>query len=536
MAVNEQQLFDNDYSFLNLPASGSAVRSPINIDQGSLPPNIIAAINSVAPIKLPEMDTPLNFDPFDLNVNNEGLIGAENFSEFLKQIKDEIKAEYDLGVINEDPVAIKEAEDKMVEVIAKEEEIIAPVADPIINPAPVAPPVFTPPDIPRPTPQPTPVRVGAPVTKPILADSSLINNELESLNNPTAAMYSTDGGSMGLGSPMGFYSGGSSPITSRMGISGSELMSGVNGGSGFSSGMKNVLGKIVGLGKKAADLGAFGLPAQILSKGIGAAYDKYISNKDSDVAPTLTGAGAGAGDGNIPIDAQSGMMNPGVVTGEASGDLRVSDLINQLYSRGTVNPARSRLSRTDARGDSMSSGTMGFTQGNFGPGVTKGGLGGGKSTRGSAADMNAAMTAGIAKDKGSAMNVLYGGAGSSFESGRNEYTESGQYDIDREARQAAFDASNERDRIARGEPYKKLTAEETQQAVRDLQSRIAGPGMTSAQGRDNTPLNMDQLAITDPVRFNAIMGAMNPSKRESNNPSPFMGIPGQGGIRSIRRG
>ena len=528
MAVNEQQLFDNDYSFLNLPASGSAVRSPINIDQGSLPPNIIAAINSVAPIKLPEMDTPLNFDPFDLNVNNEGLIGAENFSEFLKQIKDEIKAEYDLGVINEDPVAIKEAEDKMVEVIAKEEEIIAPVADPIINPAPVAPPVFTPPDIP----QPTPIRVGAPVTKPILADSSLINNELESLNNPTAAMYSTDvgtGGSMGLGSPMGFYSGGSSPITSRMGISGSELMSGVNGGSGFSSGMKNVLGKIVGLGKKAADLGAFGLPAQILSKGIGAAYDKYISNKDSDVAPTLTGAGAGAGDGNIPIDAQSGMMNPGVVTGEASGDLRVSDLINQLYSRGTVNPARSRLSRTDARGDSMSSGTMGFTQGNFGPGVTKGGLGGGKSTRGSAADMNAAMTAGIAKDKGSAMNTLYGGAGSSFESGRNEYTESGQYDIDKEARDAAFDA------MRAGRP--KLTPAETQQAVLDQQERIGFGGvMTSAQGRDNTPLNMDQLAITDPVRFNAIMGAMNPSKRESNNPSPFMGIPGQGGIRSIRRG
>ena len=211
MAVNGQQLFDNDYSFLDLPEAGSAVRGPINIDQVGLPPNIIAAINSVAPMKLPEMDTPLNFDPFDPNVNNEGLIGAENFSEFLKQIKDEIKAEYDLGVINEDPVAIKEAEDKMVEVIAKEEEIIAPVADPIINPAPVASPVFTPPDIPQPTPQPTPVRVGAPVTRPILADSSLINNELEQLSNPTAAMYSTDvgtGGSMGLGSPMGFYSGG----------------------------------------------------------------------------------------------------------------------------------------------------------------------------------------------------------------------------------------------------------------------------------------------------------------------------------------
>ena len=82
MAVNEQNIFDNDYSFLNLPEVGSDVRSPINTF--NLPPNIVAAINKVAPIKLPEMDTPLNFDPFDPNVNNEGLIGAKNFSEFLK--------------------------------------------------------------------------------------------------------------------------------------------------------------------------------------------------------------------------------------------------------------------------------------------------------------------------------------------------------------------------------------------------------------------------------------------------------------------
>ena len=30
MAVNEQNIFDNDYSFLNLPEVGSDVRSPIN--------------------------------------------------------------------------------------------------------------------------------------------------------------------------------------------------------------------------------------------------------------------------------------------------------------------------------------------------------------------------------------------------------------------------------------------------------------------------------------------------------------------------
>ena len=511
MAVNEQNIFDNDYSFLNLPEVGSDVRSPINTF--NLPPNIVAAINKVAPIKLPEMDTPLNFDPFDPNVNNEGLIGAENFSEFLKQMKEKIKFDIEKAIVNKDPIALIDAEEKMEEIVKAEEgELVAdPVADPIIDP--VAP------YIPQPTPiaQPTPIRVGAPVTKPVLAAPSLIDNELESLNNPTGGMYSRDvgtGGSMGLGSPMAFYSGGSSPITSSMGISGSELMSGVSGGSGFSAGVKTLLGKAIGLGRKAADIGIFGPGAMLASKLAGSAYDKYTSNEGSDAAPTLTGAGAGAGDGNIPIDAQSGMMNPGVVTGESAEDLTVGDLINQLSSRGTVNPARSRLSRTDARGDSMSSGTMGFTKGNFGPGATKGGLGGGKSTRGSSADMNAAMTAGIARDKGSAMNTLYGGAGSSFESGRNEYTESGQYDIDKAARDAEFDAM----RAGR----RKLTPAETQQAVLDQQERIGFGGVMSNQGN----INAYDLGVAARARDAAMNQGI----------SPFMGIPGQGGIRSITRG
>ena len=79
-----------------------------------------------------------------------------------------------------------------------------------------------------------------------------------------------------------------------------------------------------------------------------------------------------------------------------------------------------------------------------------------------------------AYDVGSAMNTLYGGAGSSFESGRNEYTESGQYDRDREARQAEFDAMR-----ANGP---KLTQEETQQAVKDMQERIGFGGVMSTQG------------------------------------------------------
>ena len=85
---------------------------------------------------------------------------------------------------------------------------------------------------------------------------------------------------------------------------------------------------------------------------------------------------------------------------------------------------------------------------------------------------NAADTAGYQRDKASAMNVLYGGAGSSFESGRNEYTESGQYDIDKAARDAEFDAMRDQERINAGLPPISLTAEETQQAVKDMQAGI----------------------------------------------------------------
>ena len=78
------------------------------------------------------------------------------------------------------------------------------------------------------------------------------------------------------------------------------------------------------------------------------------------------------------------------------------------------------------------------------------------------------------------MNVLYGGAGSSFESGRNEYTESGQYDRDREARQAAFDAM----RAAERGDKPPLTPIETARALADLQARI---GFGGAMAPANNP-------------------------------------------------
>ena len=508
MAVNEQQLFDNDYSFLNLPASGSAVRSPINIDQSSLPPNIIAAINSVAPIKLPEMDTPLNFDPFDPNVNNEGLIGSQNFSEFLKQIKDEIKAEYDLGVINEDPVAIKEAEDKMVEVIAKEEEIIAPVADPIINPAPVASPVFIPPNIPRLTPQPTPVRVGAPVTRPILADSSFINNELESLNNPTGGMYASDpgiGSNIGIGG--GFTGSGSEKTYADYGNplfsldSADSALLGLTGPNPAALG--NIQSDIASALDNAASVDAYN-----------AANPKSLGSKLKSGAKAYLANLLKSGDAKIAL----------AITGKDVVKNALAGGMEKQTKAAIVERLKAELAKREVDGDS--SGSTGQVPGSGAQGLANSKAEGLVSIPGalSAFSINPAA-------------YLYGGAGSSKESSRNEYTESGQYDIDKAARDAEFDAMREQKRIDAGLPYNRLTPEETQQAVKDMQERIGFGGvMTSARGRDNTPLNMDELAITDPVRFNAIMGAMNPSKRESNNPSPFMGIPGQGGIRSIRRG
>ena len=74
---------------------------------------------------------------------------------------------------------------------------------------------------------------------------------------------------------------------------------------------------------------------------------------------------------------------------------------------------------------------------------------------------------GRAKDLASAMQTLYSGVGSSFESSRDAYTESGQYDIDREARQAEFDAM----RAARGESVPRTPAE-TQQLLAEQRARI----------------------------------------------------------------
>ncbi len=74
---------------------------------------------------------------------------------------------------------------------------------------------------------------------------------------------------------------------------------------------------------------------------------------------------------------------------------------------------------------------------------------------------------GRAKDVASAMQTLYSGVGSSFESSRDAYTESGQYEIDKAKRDAEFDAM----RAARGESVPRTPAE-TQQLLAEQRARI----------------------------------------------------------------
>ena len=89
---------------------------------------------------------------------------------------------------------------------------------------------------------------------------------------------------------------------------------------------------------------------------------------------------------------------------------------------------------------------------------------------------------------------LYGGVGSSFEANRDAYTESGQYDIDKAARDAAFDAM----RAARGESVPR-TPEETQQLLAEQRARIGAElagGTMSPAATTNIPTNISTQTQT----------------------------------------
>lgn len=310
-----------------------------------------------------------------------------------------------------------------------------------------------------PLPTPTPIREQPVRVTPFAPE---ITNRI---SNPTASMTSR---SMGLSSPIAIS--GSMPVSV-----------GGTGGGGLPS--LGGVAKTIGSGvEKAANLGIFGLKGQILSRLGRAVLDKL--NPPIQTAPVETSAPVG------------GALVAAMAKGAPKEQATLQDLINTINARA-------------ASGDQDTKTALANLVRNA------------KAEARAAA--NAADDAAIARDKAAAMNVLYGGAGSSFESGRDAYTESGQYDIDRKARQAEFD----RMRAARGESVKRTPAE-TARLLADLQSRIGFGGVMSPA---NDPFSTIPERVAPPnVEYDLVSGFNVPKPRQTvaaNNQgiAPFMGVP-----------
>tara|TARA_R100000995_G_scaffold20361_2_gene8467 strand:- start:17962 stop:19095 length:1134 start_codon:yes stop_codon:yes gene_type:complete len=151
-----------------------------------------------------------------------------------------------------------------------------------------------------------------------------------------------------------------------------------------------------------------------------------------------------------------------------------------------------------------------------GPNVTSGKYASSKGPKGgrnylkalgeSHAALKAQMEASRRNDLASAMQTLYGAAGSSFESGRNEYTESGDYARDKAIRDAEFDAM----RAGNAPP----TREETARRLAELQASI---GFGGAMAPANDPMSTRVEPNPVPTNFELVSGY--------NVPAPIQGIP-----------
>ena len=131
--------FVNDYSFLNLPELGSAVRSPIEIAQESLPPSVLEQINFSAPQELPEGDLlTRGGTPQIIPTRPQGILGTQNFQnilqtavgnaeaeiQMLREAKIDLTNQYEQAVIQQDAITAQAAEDQLAAVNAKEQELL----------------------------------------------------------------------------------------------------------------------------------------------------------------------------------------------------------------------------------------------------------------------------------------------------------------------------------------------------------------------------------------------------------------------------
>jgi len=131
--------FVNDYSFLNLPELGSAVRSPIETAQASLPPSVLEQINFSAPQELPEGDLlTRGGTPNIIPTRPQGILGTPNFRnilqtavtnaeaeiQMLREAKIDLTNQYEQAVVAQDALTAQAAEDQLAAVNAKEQELL----------------------------------------------------------------------------------------------------------------------------------------------------------------------------------------------------------------------------------------------------------------------------------------------------------------------------------------------------------------------------------------------------------------------------
>ena len=134
---NPQSTFDNDYSFLNLPEQGSAVRNPIDIAQDALPANIIQQINRTAPTELPESDIfgdgpivtptrPLGIleDRNFRNTLETAIQNAESEIQQLQDVKSDLTNNYQDAIAQQDTIRATATEEQLVAITAREQELL----------------------------------------------------------------------------------------------------------------------------------------------------------------------------------------------------------------------------------------------------------------------------------------------------------------------------------------------------------------------------------------------------------------------------
>jgi len=283
---------------------------------------------------------------------------------------------------------------------------------------------------PMPVPMPTPMPATLEDFQRVDPFAALNAQLSDSLTNPTSAMYSTDvgtGASMGLGAPMPISAPNTFPIGEK------EF---TNYANPFNQSDPSAIADQMALTNLYDGMET----ALDAARGV----DAYNEATDSSVLSEIKSFLGGS---------QEQKMK----------DAMVDRLKAELKSRQVGGASQSPFKFTPQ------------------------GSGGGKTVRQSSAQTNAMDNAAMAREKAAAMNVLYGGAGSSFESGRNEYTESGDYARDKAIRDAEFDAMREQERINAGLPPIRLTPEETQQAVQELQASIGFGGAMTPRGRNSIP-------------------------------------------------